>query len=343
MYVLRAIKEQDLEAFVKLALQAGIGMTSIPKNREILLHKVRHAVQSYRKTVELPGDENYLFLLEELKTGKIIGSSGIEAKTGTVKPLTFYRQEKQEIPALLSTSQKTVSLLRVVHYYNAPSEICSLYLSPKFRREGLGKLLSLGRFHFMASHRHRFDQMLFAEMRGYINAENISPFWEGIGRHFLDIRFETLMHIRDEDTVDLSRILPAHPIYIPLLPQHVQKSIAQVHPATLNALNMLIQEGFKLTDEIDLFDGGPKIEAEVSEIRTVKTSKLAAVADIVEKMEASSFIVSNDCLDFRACYGNIRELAPQEIALNREAAEALHVSKGALVRYSELHHSTAEG
>ena len=337
MYIMRAITENDMEAFVKLAFQAGIGMTSMPKNREILLQKVSLAIESFRKTVDLPGKEYYLFVLEDLQTGKIIGSSGIEAKTGLANPLIFYRMIYQSIPALVSTA-RNIPLLKVVHYYNAPSEICSLYLSPKYRHEGLGKLLSLSRFLFIASHLHRFDPIVFALMRAFVDENHASPFWEGIGRHFLDIRYETLLHIRDEETIDLSKILPAYPIYVSLLPKEVQKSIGQVHPDTLNALNMLVQEGFRLTEEIDPFDGGPRIEAETKEIRTVKISKVASVAALSEKEDQKSdrCIIGNDLLEFRACYGKIQELGSQEVSLHKEAADALNLKIGDLVRYAPL-------
>jgi arginine N-succinyltransferase len=338
MYIIRAISEKDMEAFIKLAFQAGIGMTSMPKNREILLQKVSLAIDSFRKMVELPGKEYYLFVLEDLNTGKIVGSSGIEAKTGLSQPLMFYRLMHQTLPGLVSATPRTIPLLRVVHYFNAPSEICSLYLSPKHRREGLGKLLSLSRFLFIASHLHRFDPILFAEMRGFVDENNSSPFWEGIGRHFLDIRFETLLHIRDEEAIDLGKILPSYPIYVSLLPKKVQDSIGQVHPETLHALNMLIREGFRLTEELDLFDGGPRIEAETKEIRTVKISKIASLAALSDKedADADNCLVSNDLLEFRACYGKVKECGEQAVSLCKETAEGLRLNIGDLVRYAPL-------
>jgi arginine N-succinyltransferase len=336
MYIIRAIAEKDTEAFIEMAYQAGIGMTSMPKNREILLRKVVNAIESFNKRVEQPGKENYLFVLEDLKTGTIVGASGIEAKTGCVQPLTFYRKEYLEMPSLWSSSLQKIPLLRMVHYYEGPTEICSLYLSPQHRHEGLGRLLSLSRFLFIASHLERFDRIVFAEMRGFIDENQASPFWKGIGLHFFDISFESLMHTQEEETVDLSKGLPPYPIYISLLPQEVQKSISQVHPETRPALNMLIQEGFILTEELDLFDGGPKIEAETKEIRTIKTSMRASIAKIVNGEDdagSSEFMISNEHLDFRACYGHIETVAPEQIALSRKTAQALNLEEGEFIRY----------
>ena len=149
----------------------------------------------------------------------------------------------------MNTTNKIVPALHVVQHENYWSEICSLYLKVDYRHSGLGRLLSLSRFLFIAAFLERFEKMIFAEMRGYIDENQVSPFWQGIGQHFVDTTFETLTHLRDEGILDLSRALPWHPIYIELLPRGVQESIGKIHEETKAAFQMLIQEGFKVSDE----------------------------------------------------------------------------------------------
>lgn len=334
MIVIRPITLNDTDAFIELAFEAGIGMTSMPKNPEILAKHVKAADDAFHTDVRTPGNEIYLFVLEDLETGIIGGTCGILARTGQRTPLYFYKIEKEE-HLTKGAPQTQLSLLRPVHYYNAPTEICSLYLSPEFRREGSGRLLSLSRFLFMAAFPHRFDPIVFAEMRGFIDKNNFSPYWEGIGKHFCHIDFATLMHLRDTESIDIASILPNHPIYIPLLPKSVQESIGKIHIDTQPALNMLIQEGFYLTEEIDVCDGGPKIEAEIKELRTVKHSCLDIVAEIEEQPSSSDqrYMLCNNRLDFRACFATLQSKGREGQSITQQVAEALQLDRGSTLRY----------
>jgi arginine N-succinyltransferase len=334
MHVIRPITDADAEDFVKIAFQAGIGMTSMPKNRDILLQRVALAVEAFHTPITKPGKEIYLFVLEDLETKNIGGICGIMAHTGRDQPMFFYRLETIEQESFHTQQTQKIPIMRAVHYYDGPSEICSLYLKPDSRHEGLGRLLSLSRFLFIAAQPQRFDQMLFAEMRGHMEKKTkICPFWEGIGRHFVDIKFETLAQIREE-AIDISKALPLYPIYISLLPKETQDSIGKVHIDTIPALNMLIQEGFSLSEEIDVCDGGPKIEVEIKELRTIKSSVLTSVSEITGRpIESPKYLISNERLDFRACYGNLIVKADQGIVIHKEVAAALKLRAGEPIRY----------
>lgn len=334
MIVIRPITKKDTEAFINIAFTAGIGMTSMPKNREILEKRVQDAVASFAKTTASPNDETYLFVLEDTKTGEIGGTCGIVAKTGKHSPLSFYRIQKEEQHTGIGSSTHFVPILNVIHYRNYWSEVCSLYLTAHFRHSGLGKLLSLSRFLFIASFPERFDSKIFAEMRGYFDENRISPFWEGVGRHFVDTTFETLMHYRDEGIIDLSQALPRYPIYIELLPEKVQAAIGKVHDNTQAALKMLLQEGFALSDEIDICDGGPKIEAEIKEIRSVKQSIVAQIGAITdEAMSSPTLLLANHQLDFRACLSPVATMSSGKVVIPAEAAAALEVKIGDRIRF----------
>lgn len=339
MHIIRPIEEKDIEAFVKMAFEAGIGMTSLPKNRTVLLKRIEASVRSFANTPSHPGDEFYLFVLEDQKSGTIGGTSGIIAKTGMNNPLSFFRIMHNEVHKGIDGKDKIAPLLRVVHYINYWSEICSLYLSKSFRHSGLGRLLSLSRFLFIASHPERFDKIIFAEMRGHIDEQRNSPFWEGIGRHFIDTTFESLMHLRDESSVDLREVLPAHPIYIELLPKEVQQVVGKLHDETVPAFKLLTEEGFALTDEIDICDGGPKIAAEVKHIKTILASMTAQVGNIADPMPDSPlFLVSTTGGKFKACLAPLAVDADGSVTLPSAVAEALNLHHGSIIRFAPLHH-----
>lgn len=338
MIIIRPISKRDAEAFIQLAFEADIGMTSMPKNRKALKKRIDESEKSFVKGISEPKKETYLFVLEDLKTGLIGGTCGIVAKTGVRNSLKFYQIEKKEQHKRADCSRKSIPALHVIHHHPHWSEIGSLYLTPKFRHSGLGRLLSLSRFLFIAAFPERFDSKIFAEMRGYIDKNHSSPFWEGIGQHFIDSSFETVMNLKNEGAFDLSNAIPKNPIYIELLPPFVQEVIGKTHEETKPALQMLIDEGFKISDELDIIDGGPKIEVNTKEIRTIATSKLAKISEISsDLLETPLCIVSNDQLEFRACYSAIKINGDNSITIPRDTAQALNVKEGGTIRYVMPH------
>lgn len=333
MMIIRPIKEQDMEAFIHIAFTAGIGMTSMPKNRSVLEALITKSLHSFAADISTPGPERYLFVLEDAETGSVEGTSSIIAKTFRNQPFYFYHLDP---PAEHNNNLPT---LRIIKYNEMPTEICSLYLMAPARHAGIGRLLSLSRFLFIASHRHRFDSRVFAEIRGNADKQQQSVFWNGIGRHFFDMEFATLMHLRDEDDFDLHRLLPNHPIYLPLLPSKVQKAIGQVHRHAEAALNMLFEEGFHYSNDIDICDGGPKIEAETDQIRTVKDSIVDTVKKIIkEPIEAPVHLISNTRTDFRACLGLVQPHKDEGVIITKAVAHALQIDVGDSIRYIPAHH-----
>jgi arginine N-succinyltransferase len=339
MIIIRPISKDDADAFIQLAFEADIGMTSMPKNQKALMDRIEESEKAFGKKIQVPIEENYLFVLEDLETEVIGGTCGIVAKTGVKSPLSFYQIEQKEKHKRTDNTFKNVPTFHAVHHDHYWSEICSLYLAPQFRHSGLGRLLSLSRFLFVAAFPERFDSKFFAEMRGYVDKNNSSPFWKGIGQNFIDISFETVMHLKNEGTFDLSNAIPEHPIYIELLPDFVQEMIGNTHEETKPALKMLTDEGFKISNEFDIIDGGPKIEANTNKIRTVASSKTAKISKISEEpLENPLYILSNNHIEFRACYSAIKiNQKEKSIIIPQATAQTLKVKEGDIIRYVTPH------
>jgi len=56
-------------------------------------------------------------------------------------------------------------------------------------------------------------------------------------------------------------LMPHYPVYVPLLPGDAQASMGQVHPESEMPFEILAKEGFAADEYIDIFDGGPILEA----------------------------------------------------------------------------------
>lgn len=345
MIYLRPIQKSDLEGLINLNALSSVGMTTFPKDRRILEQKVFHSTDSFQKLVTTPDDELYLFVLEDSQNHEIIGISAVFATTGQGEAHYFFRRETITSNSALEAVVKHIPTLAPISYLRAPSEICSLFLHPDKRKHGLGKLLSLGRFHFMAAHPERFTDSLYTELRGFIE-NGTSIFWEGIGKHFFNMSFAEALELLKYSRSFMEHFIPKHPIYIPLLPKEVQAVIGKTHPSTEAALAMLLHEGFEITDEIDIFDGGPKLKALKKDVRTIRESKLFQVVEIQDAPPHDSDLLLSNCrLNFRACLGTIKIKEPNShtdpelflACIPSAIAEALQVGLGDIIRASPLH------
>ena len=110
-------------------------------------------------------DKRFTFVIENAQKN-IIGISGIKARVGTQRPYySFLLNQYDRYPTLELIQQRI-----------GPTEIGSLFLSPKYRSQGIGRLLSLSRFLFIHSFKDLFTNTIIAELRGYLYKNNVSPF-----------------------------------------------------------------------------------------------------------------------------------------------------------------------
>lgn len=316
MMIVRPIEQKDMDAYHGFAQLAAAGMTALPNNRTLLQRNITRSLESFKKQVSEPQDELYIFVLEDTEAGKVLGTCCIESKAGIHRPLYYYRLETVPNKPIPLPIEKEMEILSLAVYTHAPSKVCGLFIHPDARKGGLGKLLSLSRFLFIAAFPERFDKTIFAEMRGEATEEGVVPFWEAIGRHFLDISYSGLMKLYDEDFDFVPYLLPRFPIYKSMLPQSAQEAIGKTHTRTLPALAMLQEEGFHPSGEVDVFDAGPRVVCHTQEVQAVKNSR------VIKGSIDGNVLMANDSLDFRCCYGS----------MDLETLSALHLNPGDPVR-----------
>lgn len=329
-FVLRPVREEDLSRVTELVSTISGGMTSLPDHPEYLAHRVQDSLRAFDVRVRKPAGETYLFVLEELASGKIVGTSGLLSRVGGFDPFYTYRIRTHVQAYEPLKIRNELRTLELVKNHKGPTEICSLFLHADHRRHGTGKLLSLSRFSFMKAHPHRFDVEIIAELRGYLDEQGYSPFWEAVGNKFFQRDYYTadvLSGIGEKDFI--GALLPEYPIYINLLPFSAQAVIGKVHAHTEPALHILLKEGFHQTDEVDIFDAGPILRAKREELRSWRHLNKVVVAEIPEGLEEPRpAIVSNLSLDFRATLAGIRPLDGSTVMLSASTARVLNVRQG---------------
>lgn len=336
MKIIRPIELADLPALVHLAESAGAGFTSLPTDEGFLREKIELSLHSFAKNVTVAGHERYLFVMVETDTGEVGACCAIEAACGLDEAFYNYRVGLTVHASRELGIYNRVPTLYLSNDYTGTSVLCSLFMQPHFRGAGAGKLLSKCRFLFMANFPGRFAEKVIAEMRGDSNEQGHSPFWEGLGRHFMSVDYTRAEHIVGMgNKAFIAELMPPHPIYAVLLPKPAQEAMGKVHPQTAPALHLLQQEGFRYQGYIDIFDGGPTVEAPREEIRSIRRSQRLTAQIGEASAGAPCLIASTSLLDFRCAHA---ELAPREggVVLSPALAAALGIAAGDTVRLCPL-------
>src|SRR5688500_10218982 len=346
MYVIRPITLDDLPALLELTRQTGFGLTTLPHDEKLLKRRIKESLRGFEKLTDddPPIGETYLFVLEETATSQVCGTCGIVSKVGGFEPFYSYRIETSIHQSAVLNVRKEIKTLHLLEQHSGPCEIGSLFLSPKHRAAGNGRLLSLSRFLFVANNPLYFDPIVIAEMRGVVDSSGHSPFWEGVGRHFFDVDFPKADYLSMVNKRFIADLLPKHPIYVPLLPKEAQAVIGEVHPDTRPALRILQEEGFTTTDHVDIFEAGPVVQAGLRDIRTFRESRKLPVAAVTDHVvESEPYVVANTSVNFRAAVGNVA-IEDNAATLRRDLAAALQVKEGDTIRYATLRptHRAAE-
>jgi arginine N-succinyltransferase len=322
-----------------MAVESGYGFTSLPVNEELLKKRINQADLSFNKTVTTPGNEGYLFVMEDTTTGEVVGTTGIEAAVGLEDAFYHYHLGKVVHNSRELNVYNTVETLSLCNDYTGATEICTLFLSESHRKNNNGRFLSRCRFLFIAEHTQRFADTIIAEMRGISDEHGNSPFWQWLEEHFFSMDFPTADYLTGiGKKMFIAELMPKYPIYVSLLSKDAQHVINKVHEKTVPALRLLEAEGFARRGYVDIFDAGPTLEVERSSIKTVReSSKYQVIIGDVDSANTSSpnkYIICNtQVATFRATQAPVllRETADQ-VVISQAVAEALQVSTDDWVR-----------
>ena len=201
-FIFRPVKSSDAQSLLTICKTAKAGLTNLPKNKKEIAELIESSVASYKSKCSVK-HKKFIFVIES-SDHEIIGISGIKARVGVNRPYYSFNINKNEKHHFLELVQQQLG----------PSEIGSLFLSPNYRNQGLGRLLSLSRFLFIACFKENFSNTIIAELRGYLTTNNRSPFWEHVGKKFIKKSFK----IADKESVKNENFIknnfPNKPIYL---------------------------------------------------------------------------------------------------------------------------------
>src|SRR5690348_17471513 len=261
MFRIRQSYREDVDQV--LAVAEHLDTVNLPADRAHIEGILDRSEKSFGEVLAV-FDREYLFVLEDIKTGRIIGTSMIYAQHGTKRaPHIYFRVERDERYSYTLDKYFVHRTLRIGYNYDGPTEIGGLILLPEYRKhpESLGKALSYVRFLFMRIHRSGFRDQVLSELLPPLETDGTSKLWEALGRRFTGLTYQEADLLSKDNKEFIHALFPDDPIHTELLPEDVQAAIGQVGPDTKAVEKMLRRIGFDYAGQIDPFDGGPHFVA----------------------------------------------------------------------------------
>lgn len=332
MLVVRRVQREDLDPLFELIQRSEYGLSTLKISKEKLEDRIEQSLFAFQQTKAKPAGQPYVFVMEDLTDGEIVGTASVYSKVGGFEPSYTYEIETTIHESVELGIRKEIQVLHLRQDHNGPTEIGSLFLSPDYWGSGHGRLLSMSRFLFMADFPQRFEKEVIAEMRGVVYKNGCAPLWKALGSHFFQIEYPKAETLTSESKKFIGDLMPHHPIYIPLLPEEAQVVIGRVHPNTEPALAILNKEGFEFRNLVDIFDGGPTIHCDFDRIRVIRESRRLTIGEIAKDVDGAELMIGNGQLDFRACLGKVQEDENGQATIDQVTALQLKLKVGDEIR-----------
>lgn len=295
MYLVRPVDNDDLAALEALAALSTPGVHTLPKTPEKIAAAVAASRAACAATVLRPGEEAYLFVLEKLADHSLAGSAAIHAAAGSDGTYFSFRNDTiQQVSRDLNIAH-SVHALTLCSELTGYSQLSGFHLHRGIAVESGGAgveaaLLSRARLLFAARQPERFGNRFFVALPGVTDAAGGSPFWDALGRKFFQMDFLAAERVLDgaRNRTLIVELMPHYPVYVPLLPPDAQAVMGQIHPHAALALRLLREEGFEADQHIDIFDGGPILQAHKNALRSFNASLRRTVAAREEDAESGA-------------------------------------------------------
>lgn len=342
MFMIRQANPDDAPTLLKLAKM--VHFINLPADLEIIRQKIGRSRKSFAGQAASPREREFMFVLVDLDTGNVIGTSSIiSCLSWPGRPHTFLQVRKREHYSKdLQTGQVHLTL-QLGTDESGPSEIGGLVLGPSYRGhpERLGMLLSLIRFHFVGLRRDWFADRIIAEMMGPLTPEGASEFWNAFGRRFINLTFAEADLFCQRSKEFITALIPSTEIYVSLLSPEARNVIGRVGAETEPAKKLLEGVGFREMGHVDPFDGGPYLQAAVEEIDLVRNTAKAALAVNGGEPALEGFVSVYRNGEFRAVRTGCTPVKGG-LAVSPEAAEALQADPGDEVGWTTLRAAAPE-
>jgi arginine N-succinyltransferase len=340
--LLRDARKSDLGAL--RALAAELNSVNLPDDQRALADIVDRSRASFSARIRHPLARSYVFVLEEPRSRRIVGTSMLIAQHGTREsPCTFFDVSEREHYSSTLDRHFRHRVLSIGYHFDGPTEIGGLVVHPRHRRseDRPGKQLAYVRFLYVAMHRDRFRDRVLAELMPPLLADGRSLFWESCGKRFTGLEYQEADKRSRENKEFIQQLFPPGDLYATLFPPRVQRLLGTVGPQARPVKHLLERVGFRYVGRIDPFDGGPHYEARVDEIAVIRAHRRARVSagELPPADHEPLRLVGLERPQTRTTFRAVRTPARfdgDEVLLPREARKLLEAEPGERVHVIPL-------
>jgi arginine N-succinyltransferase len=274
MAVARLVREGDLESLVRLGEGVDPRVYTLPRTRADWARSIERSIDSMARCVDVPADEQYLFVLET-SDGVLAGAAAMRATAGSQGTFFAFRNDAIYHASRDLGISNNVHVLALSSDLTGHSQLLSFFVDARLAGRSDAALLSRARLALAGVDRRRFSQHFFASLAGWCDESLASPFWDALGRKFFAMDFidaERAVAGARNSTL-IVELMPHYPVYVPMLPAAARAAIGQLHEHARLPYDILTAEGFEGETYVDLFDGGPILEAHASKLRTLSAAR----------------------------------------------------------------------
>ncbi len=335
-YVMRPSRRDEIAALMELASLSGPGFTSLPVDEPILQERLDKSELAFAGRAGSPQSSKFLMLMEHVNSGEVVGCSAVKAGTGVDQPFFNYRIITLAHASVQAGRRFDMDALVLTNEFVGYTEVGTLFLKEGHRGHGNGRLAAQARYLLMAAAPEAVSDMVLAELRGVVDPDGTSPFWEHLARHFFRMTFQEADYLSaTTDSQFILDLMPKYPIYVDLLPPEAREVIGRCHAEGVGAMKLLEWEGFRFERVVDIFDGGPMVATHRGLIRTIRESRHVRLAQGdadggMDPGQAPFMLISSDRLpDYRCTRGTgILSADGETLTVAPDLIEALHMKAG---------------
>ena len=294
-YEIRGAVAEDEAALLELARE--LNTVNLPGDGAHVRALLRTAEQSFNGELEDVWHRRYVFVLEDLDEQRIPGTSMIVAQLGRLDaPYLYFDVFSEDKYSSDVGRHFRHTVMRLGFSYDGPTEIGGLVVAPTDRRSPhrLGQLVSYVRFLYIAAHRELFRDEILAELLPPLQPDGTSHLWEALGRRFTGMTYMEADRLSSENKDFVGDLFPRGTIYAALLSDEAQNVIGKVGEQTRGVEKLLRRIGFRHTERVDPFDGGPHFAAPTDEITLVKQTAILPLGQPLEDNEKGRSLVGVD-------------------------------------------------
>jgi len=300
LVIFRLANHEDSAAILRLSETAGPGMTTMPRS----MAEIEHIIAETHRFVAGNAMAHRVFFVAEMD-GVIGGISAIIPRLGLDRPFYSFKKSRHTRRSQNPKLSVTYETLSLTTDFDGYSELATLFVAAHARGSGLAQLLSLGRLAFICTHRAQFQPHLMADIRGWFNEAGVSPFWEHLTSKFIDMSYDEADRLSMNEGHFIDQILPAVPLFLNIVPQDVAQCVGRPNEASLGAVRLLKQAGFRMSDMCDVFDGGPSMVCETDKTLIAQTATQIVGAKPLDSQSDQALIWTGAGADFRATIGAV--------------------------------------